>query len=301
MSASSASSVFQRLLFAVAVAVCRRAAERVPWDYDQTRPARRCPAVCRDIGRGFEHRRRPVRPSAVSHRRSDHRPDSRRFQGEDADLSRAHEGVPRSDRRARQAWPRDQRNRAHESAGAGRCRLARQALRDRRPVGSVALHSHNRERQLRDRRHADHRWIAGARRMGAVAGCHHGATDQECRGDRAGEVEPGRVGVHAVRNREFDPAGVLAQSVCTRSRYGRVERRHSGRCGRQLRRHRTRHRHRQFHSWAIRASGPRGNPLHDGTHVTCRCDPAQRRRRRCWPNDTHRGRCRGGPRRGGGH
>ena len=63
-----------------------------------------------------------------------------------------------------------------------------------------------------------------------------GEAHQRGRRDRPGEVEHGGVGVHAVRNRELDSARLHEESVRARSRHGRIERRHRGGRGRELRR-----------------------------------------------------------------
>ena len=93
--------------------------------------------------------------------------------------------------------------------------------------------------------------------------------------DRAREVEHGGVGVHAIRDRELDPARLHEESVCARPRDRRIERRNRRRRRRQFRRSWTWQRHRQLHSRPVVASGAGGHPLDDGAHEPRRRRAAQ--------------------------
>ena len=145
--------------------------------------------------------------------------------------------------------PAHQRHRRREprrALAAGR--RARPAIRAGRPHRAAALRPDHREGQLRDDRPAERGRVAGAQGVRLEPGRVPGAPHQGGRRHRARQVEHGRVGVHAVRDGELDPARLHEEPVRARSRDGRLERRHGGGGGGQLRRGRPRQRHRQLDS-----------------------------------------------------
>ena len=77
-----------------------------------------------------------------------------------------------------------------------------------------------------------------------------GQAHQGGRRHRAREVEHGGVRVHAVRDRQLDPAGLHEEPLCARPRHRRIERRHGGGGRGELRARRPRHRHRATRSAA---------------------------------------------------
>ena len=146
------------------------------------------------------------------------------------------------------AGPAHQRHRPRQPDGpcrGGRPRPKGQAGRLRR---TAALHSGDRQGQLRDHRLAERRRFAGAEGLRLDARRVPGQAHQGRRRDRPRQVEHGRVGVHAVRDRQLDPARLHEESVRARPRHRRLERRHRRGHRRQLRRDWPRQRHRQLDS-----------------------------------------------------
>ena len=149
-------------------------------------------------------------------------------------------------RRVRQERAGDQCHRDHESGGVEAGRRDGSALQAGRSLGPAPLHPDHRQRQLRNDRAAERQRLARARRVRVEQGCVPGPEDQGGRRDRDRQVEHGRVGVHAERDAQLDPARLHEESLRARSRHRGIERRHRGRGGGQLRHRRPRQRHRQL-------------------------------------------------------
>ena len=147
---------------------------------------------------------------------------------------------------------------------ARRGRRARPPVQGGRTRRAAALRPRDRQGQLRDDRTAERRRVAVAQGIRLEQGRVPGQAHQGGRRDRARQVEHGGVRVHAVRDRELDPAGLHEESLRARSRDGRIERRHGGGGRRQLRRRRPRQRHRQLDPRAVVAPGAGRHPIDDG-------------------------------------
>ena len=131
--------------------------------------------------------------------------------------------------------------------------------------------------------------LAGLR---AVAGRVPGEAHQGGRSDRPCEVEHGGVRVHAVRDRQLDSSRLHEESVRARSRHRRIERRHRGSRGCELRRDWPGKRHGQLHPWTGITSGAGRHPLDDGADEPRRCRPAEPAGRHRGADDADARRCR---------
>ena len=107
--------------------------------------------------------------------------------------------------------------------------------------------------------------------------CLPGAARQGSRRHRARQVEHGGVGVHAVRNGQFHPAGLHEEPVRAGPRDGRLQRGHGSGGGCEFRRGRPRQRHRQLDPRPLVAPGARRDSLDDGADEPRRRDAARRR------------------------
>ena len=121
-------------------------------------------------------------------------------------LPRARPDVSAPHRRVRQAGPGNQRDRPDQSGGARRGRRARPSARRQRHQRPPALHPGHRQRQLRDRRTPERCGVARAQGIRLDPRRVPGAAPQGRRSHRAGQVEHGGVGIHAVRDGQLDPA-----------------------------------------------------------------------------------------------
>ncbi len=184
--------------------------------------------------------------AAIRRSRSLDPANPRRDEGRAPDLPRAGRAISPAHRRVRQERAGDQRHRDHESGGAEAGRRDGSAVQARRTVGPAPLHPDHRQRQLRNDRAAERQRLARAGRVCVEQGCVPGREDQGGRRDRDRQVEHGRVGVHAERDPQLDPAGLHEESLRARSRHRGIERRHRGVGGGQLRHRRPRQRHRQL-------------------------------------------------------
>ena len=180
-------------------------------------------------------------------------------------------------RRVRQAGPGNQRDRPDQSGGARRGRGPRPSARRGRHHRPPALHPGHRQRQLRDRRTAERRRVAGAEGIRLDPRRVPGAAPQGRRSDRARQVEHGGVGVHAVRDGQLDSARLHEEPLRAGSRDRRIERRHGRGGRREPRRRWPRQRYRQLDPRAVVSSGAGRHSFDDGADEPGRGDSAQLR------------------------
>ena len=254
----------------------------------------------RDPG-AHRHSLGPV-PARVRGAGGEHRADPPGDAGRPPHVPRAGRAVPPPHRGLRQERPRHQCHRRHQPGCVEAGRRSRPAVRGRGARRSAPLRADDREGQLRDHRPAERERLAGAGRLRVRQGCIPGEAREGGRRHRAREVEHGGVGVHAVRDRQFDPAGLHEEPVRPRPRDRRFERRNGCGSRRQFRGGGPRQRHRQLDSRSLIAPVARRHPLDDGADEPGRGDAALHACRYRGPHDAHRGRRGGGVpgRRGGG-
>ena len=155
---------------------------------------------------------------------------------------------------------------------------------------SAPLRADDRQGQLRDHRPAKRRGIALAQGIRLESRRFPGAASQTGWRPRDREVEHGGVRVHAVRNGQFDSAGLHEESLRPGSRHRRLER-WDGRRGRgQLRRRGPGQRYRQLHPRPVVSPGARRDSFDDGVDEPERRRPAQPARGHRGPDCTSRSR-----------